>query len=188
MRAARRLDSLPIYVFALLDAKLKAARAQGVDVIKLDIGSPDGPPPESIVTALAEVGERSDASWLCRLLRDARLRQAMVDYYATRFGVTLDVCQRSSAADRLQRGHREHGAGLAGSGRPGPGARSRLSDLPDERSHGRRRGLRDAAAGGERVSARSGRHPAGCGQRRARLMWLNYPNNPTGADRTAEFL
>ena len=54
MKAARRLDSLPIYVFAVLDAKLKAVRDQGIDVIKLDIGSPDGPPPAAVIAALAK--------------------------------------------------------------------------------------------------------------------------------------
>ena len=53
MRAAHRLDSLPIYVFALLDAKLKSLRDRGVDIIKLDIGSPDGSPAAAIIDALA---------------------------------------------------------------------------------------------------------------------------------------
>ena len=90
MRAARRLDSLPIYVFALLDAKLKAARAQGVDVIKLDIGSPDGPPPEAIRTALAEAASEPTRHGYAGYFGTPRLRQAMVDYYASRFGVALD--------------------------------------------------------------------------------------------------
>ena len=54
MRAARRLDSLPEYVFASLNAKLKALEARGLTIIRLDMGSPDGPPADFIIETLAE--------------------------------------------------------------------------------------------------------------------------------------
>ena len=41
--------------------------------------------------------------------------------------------------------------------------------------------LSPAAAGRERLSARSGGHPGRRGSPRPRILWLNYPNNPTGA-------
>jgi len=54
MTAAKKLDSLPVYVFAILGARLQILKAQGLDVIRLDIGSLDGPPPVFVVDALSQ--------------------------------------------------------------------------------------------------------------------------------------
>ena len=78
-------------MFATLDAKIKALQAQGVDVIKLDIGSPDGPPPEFVVDALAKSAANPAKHGYAGYVGTPRLRQAMVDYYRTRFGVELQV-------------------------------------------------------------------------------------------------
>jgi LL-diaminopimelate aminotransferase len=53
MRFARRLDEVPPYLFAELERKIAAKRAEGVDVISLGIGDPDLPTPEAIVEAAA---------------------------------------------------------------------------------------------------------------------------------------
>ena len=52
MKVAGRVENLPPYVFAKLGQRLHALAAQGMDIIRLDIGSPDLPPPEPIVEAL----------------------------------------------------------------------------------------------------------------------------------------
>ncbi|MGZ8605283.1 MAG: LL-diaminopimelate aminotransferase, partial [Actinomycetota bacterium] len=54
MRVARRIESLPPYLFAHLDQKLAAKRAEGVDVISLGVGDPDLPTPPHIVEAMRE--------------------------------------------------------------------------------------------------------------------------------------
>ena len=91
MRAARRLDSLPEYVFASLNAKLKALEAQGLTIIRLDMGSPDGPPADFIIGALARLsGIVPTSHGYAGFTGIPQLRQAMVDYYVSRFGVTLD--------------------------------------------------------------------------------------------------
>ncbi|HEU4356194.1 MAG TPA: LL-diaminopimelate aminotransferase, partial [Actinomycetota bacterium] len=54
MKVARRIEALPPYLFAELDKKLAAKRAQGVDVISLGVGDPDLPTPEHIVEAMRE--------------------------------------------------------------------------------------------------------------------------------------
>ena len=46
MRVAKRVESLPPYLFAELDRKLAAKRAEGVDVISLGVGDPDLPTPD----------------------------------------------------------------------------------------------------------------------------------------------
>ena len=183
MKAARRLDSLPIYVFALLDAKLKAARAQGIDIIKLDIGSPDGPPAagSDCRNAGRAAGDPTRHGY-AGYFGTPRLRQADGGLLRTRFGVSgPGRSQRGLAADRFQGGDREYGVGLAGSGRSCPGARSRLSDVPDERctwSAPKCSICRLLAENGFLPGLDA--IPSEVAQR-ARLMWLNYPNNPTGA-------
>ena len=51
---ANRLKTLPPYPFALLTQRVRDLNAQGQDVIGLDIGSPDMPPPECVIDALSE--------------------------------------------------------------------------------------------------------------------------------------
>ncbi len=52
MRVAKRIETLPPYLFAELDKKLAARRADGVDVISLGVGDPDRPTPAHIVEAM----------------------------------------------------------------------------------------------------------------------------------------
>lgn len=51
---ANRLDRLPAYVFAVIGDRLRAMQAAGVDVIRLDIGSPDAPPPDHVIQRLGQ--------------------------------------------------------------------------------------------------------------------------------------
>ncbi len=90
MRPARRLEALPIYVFASLGARLKSLEAGGLDIIRLDIGSPDGPPPDAIIETLSVIAQQPGRHGYPGFMGLPRLRQAMVDYYQQRFGVMLD--------------------------------------------------------------------------------------------------
>ena len=180
MRAARRLDSLPIYIFALLEAKLREVRARGIDVIKLDIGSPDGPPPASIVTALAESASDPTRHGYAGYFGTPRLRQSMVDYYASRFGVKVDGANEVLPLIGSKEGIANMALAWLDPGDlalvPDPGyptyrmsaymVGAEIFDMPllEENSF-----LPDLEAIPPEVAER------------ARLMWLNYPNNPTGA-------
>ena len=55
MQPAKRLSNLPPYLFARLGQRIAELRAQGVDVIRLDIGSPDMPPDDEIIEALNDL-------------------------------------------------------------------------------------------------------------------------------------
>lgn len=180
MKPARRLDSLPVYAFALLDVKLRALQAQGIDVIKLDIGSPDGPPPAAIVATLADSASDPTRHGYAGYFGTPRLRQAMADYYASRFGVTLD-----SAKEVLPLlGSKEGIANMALAWLdPGELALTPDPGYPTYRM--------SAYMVGAEVFAMPLREenaylpvleaiPSAVADR-ARLMWLNYPNNPTGA-------
>src|SRR5581483_12149008 len=90
MRPSRRLDKIPPYLFAELARKIAAQRAAGVDVISLGIGDPDTPTYEPIVAAAQQaVADPSTHTYPSNRGRP-EFRQAVADFYARRFGVTLD--------------------------------------------------------------------------------------------------
>jgi LL-diaminopimelate aminotransferase len=87
---ADRLKSLPTYVFARLDELKANARAQGVDLIDLGMGNPDGATPapvvESAVTALRDPKNHGYPPFE----GTASFRKSITDWYFRRYGVTLD--------------------------------------------------------------------------------------------------
>ncbi|HOT23500.1 MAG TPA: LL-diaminopimelate aminotransferase [Thermoleophilia bacterium] len=91
MTPSRRVQDLPPYLFAEIERKVAARRAAGVDVISLGIGDPDMPTPGHIVEALI-AGARDPATHQYPSNRgEPAFREAVAGYYARRFGVTLDV-------------------------------------------------------------------------------------------------
>ena len=90
MRTARRIETLPPYLFAELDRKLDAARAKGVDVISFGIGDPDRPTPVHIVeAATAAIRDPSNHRYPS-YYGLADFRRAIAAFYRRRFGVDLD--------------------------------------------------------------------------------------------------
>ena len=90
MRTARRIDTLPPYLFAELDRKLDAARARGVDVISFGIGDPDRPtPPHIVEAATAAIRDPSNHRYPS-YYGLAGFRRAVASFYLRRFGVELD--------------------------------------------------------------------------------------------------
>lgn len=180
MKSAQRLESLPVYVFATLDAKLKTLRSRGVDVIRLDIGSPDGPPPGFVIQSLAQAAADPAHHGYAGYTGTPRLRQAMVDYYAQRFGVSLSVATEVLPLIGSKEGIANIALAWLDPGDlalvPDPGyptyaasvalAGGQVHCMPLNGENG---WLPDFSAIPEAIA------------RRARLMWLNYPNNPTGA-------
>src|ERR671936_1813715 len=90
MRIARRIASLPPYLFAELDRKIAAKRAQGVDVISLGVGDPDLPTPRHVVEALQEAAEDPATHQYASYYGLPALRLAIAEWYRVRFGVELD--------------------------------------------------------------------------------------------------
>jgi LL-diaminopimelate aminotransferase len=180
MRAARRLDSLPEYVFASLSAKLKALEAQGLTIIRLDMGSPDGPPANFIVETLTESAATPTSHGYAGFTGIPPLRRAIVDYYASRFGVTLEV--DSEVLPLI--GSKE---GIANMALAWLDPRD-LALVPDPGYPAYRMGAFLAGADVHYVPLEEDRGflpdfdaiPEGAA-RKARILWLNYPNNPTGA-------
>jgi alanine-synthesizing transaminase len=86
----RRIDSLPPYVFATVDRLKQELRRAGEDVIDLGFGNPDIPSPAVAVEKLAEAVHNPRNHRYSASRGIPRLRQAICDLYARRFGVELD--------------------------------------------------------------------------------------------------
>ncbi|RME63480.1 MAG: LL-diaminopimelate aminotransferase [Nitrospirae bacterium] len=87
---AKRVKALPPYLFARID-KLKAeAIKDGVDLINLSIGDPDMPTPEHIVQAMKRAVEKPEHHQYPSYEGMLSFRQAVAEWYKNRFGVSLD--------------------------------------------------------------------------------------------------
>lgn len=86
----RRINSLPPYVFTIIDSLKIEARRAGRDVIDLGFGNPDLPSPDIAVEKLAEAAHNSRNHRYSASRGLPKLRQAIAGYYERRFGVTLD--------------------------------------------------------------------------------------------------
>jgi len=91
MRFSQRVQSLPPYLFAEIERKVAARRAAGADIISLGIGDPDTPTPAHIVSALAEAAHDPACHQYPSNRGTLEFRTAVVDFYERRFGVGLDA-------------------------------------------------------------------------------------------------
>lgn len=90
MQKAECLNHLAPYLFAQIDAKRDALVAQGVDVISLGIGDPDMPTPSHIVDALIKAAQNPANHQYPDYAGSLAYREACADWMRDRFGVTLD--------------------------------------------------------------------------------------------------
>src|SRR3954453_8629817 len=180
MQPSSRLDRLPPYLFAELERKIREEKAAGVDVIGLGIGDPDTPTPQVVTEALASAASDPGTHQYPSNRGRPELREAYARFYERRFGVTLDpeseIIPALGAKEcvfnlNLAFLDPDSVALAADPGYPvytgGPllaGAEAVLMPLVPELGF-----APDLDAIGGDVA------------RRARLMYLNYPNNPTGA-------
>ncbi|MEX1142369.1 MAG: LL-diaminopimelate aminotransferase [Thermoleophilaceae bacterium] len=180
MKTSARLDRLAPYLFAELERKIADKKAAGIDVISLGIGDPDTPTPRSVVEALAEATADPGTHAYPSNRGRAEFRDGVASFYRRRFGVELDpeteIVPALGAKEcifNLNLAFLDSGtvALAADPGYPvytgGPllaGAETVLMPLVPELGF-----VPDLDA-----------IPADALER-ARLLYLNYPNNPTGA-------
>jgi LL-diaminopimelate aminotransferase len=180
MRPSKRLERIPPYLFAQLERKIADKKAQGIDVISLGIGDPDTPTPSLVVDALRDAVTDPGTHQYPSNRGRPEFREAVASFYDRRFGVTLDPATEiipalgaKECVFNLNLAFLNPGdAALAADpGYPvytgGPllaGAEAVLMPLLPERGFA------------PDLNAIS---PAD--RERARLLYLNYPNNPTGA-------
>lgn len=183
---ARRLSELPPYLFVEIDRKRREAAARGVDVISLSIGDPDIPTPAPIIRALARAAREPANHRYPESEGLDRFRVAVADWYRRRFGVEL-----SAQREVLTLIGAKEGIGHLPLALVDPGD---VVLIPDPAYPVYRAGT--VFAGGEpyEMPLRSENDflpdleaiPASV-RERARLMFINYPNNPTGATAPLEF-
>ncbi len=90
MKIAERVRTLPPYLFAAIERQIAERRAAGVDVISLGIGDPDLPTPPHVVAALAEAAADPATHQYPSNQGELVFREAVAGFYRTRFGVELD--------------------------------------------------------------------------------------------------
>ncbi|HUZ29758.1 MAG TPA: LL-diaminopimelate aminotransferase [Solirubrobacteraceae bacterium] len=180
MRSSSRLERIPPYLFAELERKIAAKRAAGVDVISLGIGDPDTPTfPEIVAAAQRAVEDPSTHTYPTNRGR-VEFREAVAAFYARRFAVELDpeteVMPAIGAKEcifNLNLAFLDPGdvALASDPGYPvytaGPllvGAEPVVLPLEPDRGFAPNLAAIPAAT-----------------LDRARLLFVNYPNNPTGA-------
>jgi LL-diaminopimelate aminotransferase len=91
VKFARRLDSVPPYLFAELERRIETMRAAGTDVISLGIGDPDLPTPEAVVEELRRQAARPETHRYPSNRGLTPFREAVASFYAERFGAEIDA-------------------------------------------------------------------------------------------------
>ena len=180
MRHSERLGRIPPYLFAELERKIAAKRAAGVDVISLGIGDPDTPTNTAVVEALAAAARDPGTHQYPSNRGRAEFREAVARFYSRRFRVELDP--ETEIVPALGAKECIFNLNLAFLD---PGTVALASDPGYPVYTGG-----PVLAGAEAVllplMPEAGFAPdfpgvAASDWQRARLMFINYPNNPTGA-------
>jgi len=187
VRPAKRLAKLPPYPFARWADHVEAALKSGLDVIRLDIGDPDLPPREAVVQTLCRTAREPDRHGYPGYRGIPELRRAIASYYGERFHVDLDPDRQ--VVPLL--GSKEGLINLA-LAYLGPGDLALVPD-PGYAPYARGAILAGAEVYTVPLPAERGFLPDLEGistsvADSASILWLNYPNNPTGATADLEFL
>jgi len=186
MRLAKRIEKLPPYLFAEISRKIAEKRAQGVDVVSFAVGDPDMPTPSHVVDALCQAARDPANHRYPETDGLPDLRRAITRWYERRFDVSLDpdreVLPLIGSKEGI--GHialcfidpgdlalvPDPGYPVYSVGTMFAGGDCYFMPLTEENDF-----LPDLEAIPEAVA------------RRAKLMWISYPNNPTGAVAELDF-
>ena len=180
MRLAQRVEQLPPYLFARISQLIAQKRAEGVDVISLGIGDPDVPTPEYLLDVLRKATTDPANHRYPESDGLPQFRQAIARWYQTRHGVTLDPDKEVVPLIGSKEGIAHLPLCLID-----PGDTALITD-PGYPVYE----VATMFAGGVTVKVplreedgwlpRLDEIPAETA-RAAKVIWLNYPNNPTGA-------
>ena len=186
MRLSQKMANLPTYLFVEINKKITAKRAKGEDVISFGIGDPDIPTPNHIIERLCQTAQEPANHRYPESEGLLVLRQAIARWYFNRFGVRFDPDTEVVPLIGSKEGIGHVPLCLLNPGDvaliPDPcypvypvgtmlaGGQAHYMPLLEENGF-----LPDLS-----------KIPTGIAQK-AKLMWLNYPNNPTGAVASLDF-
>jgi LL-diaminopimelate aminotransferase len=187
MQFAKRLEKIPPYLFAEIDRKRNELVAKGVDIINMAVGDPDKPTPSHILQVMHEAIDDASTHNYPPYQGTKEFREAAVKWMERRFGVTglnpdTEVVSSIGSKEAI---HNTFLAFVEAGDYtliPDPGypvyrtstifagGESFTMPLKPENNY-----LPNLSAIPEEVASK------------AKLLWINYPNNPTGALATLEF-
>ncbi|MFA6988811.1 MAG: LL-diaminopimelate aminotransferase [Candidatus Gastranaerophilaceae bacterium] len=186
MQLSKRLDRIPPYLFAQIDQKIDEAKANGIDIISLGIGDPDTPTLPNVVSAMHKAIDDPKNHDYPPYQGTKDFRQASADWMKKRFGIELDTENEVLALIGSKEGIAHVFLAFVD---PGD-----ITLVPDPGYPVYQNGT--ILAGGEPyympLKEENGFLPDLDAiptdvAKKAKLMFLNYPNNPTGATATLEF-
>lgn len=186
MHVARRLDLFSAYLGTEMNARLTKMREEGRDVINLGLGDPDVTPPPHLLEALREAVSHPDHHHYPSFYSNRPLKEAIANWYRRRFRVELD--QNTEVLPLL--GSSE-GLFIAHLCVLDPGD---FALVPDPSYPSYKAGV--SLAGGQVESfplLKKNRFLPDLDSipsevaKKARMIWVNYPNNPTGASANLDF-
>ena len=180
IRKARRIEELPPYLFAEIDRRKREALSHGVDLIDLGIGDPDIPTPPVIVEKLMESASKPVNHRYPNSSGMAEFRAAVANWYKARFDVNLDPTKEVVSLIGSKEGIGNMAVAFVDPGDvvlvASPcypvyhigtafnGGKNYFLPLKKENAF-----LPDLEAIPAEIA------------RQAKLLWINYPNNPTAA-------
>jgi LL-diaminopimelate aminotransferase len=186
IRKAKRINALPPYLFAEIDRRKREALSRGVDLIDLGIGDPDIPTPSVIVEKLMESASKPVNHRYPSSSGMAEFRQAVANWYKARFEVHLDPTKEVVSLIGSKEGIGNMAVAFVDPGDvvlvASPcypvyhigtafnGGKNYFLPLKKENAF-----LPDLDAIPPEIA------------RQAKLLWINYPNNPTAAVADSEF-
>jgi LL-diaminopimelate aminotransferase len=180
VRTAKRIEKLPPYLFAEIDRKVAEAKARGADIISFGVGDPDLPSPPHVIEALREGAADPATHRYPSYTGMPEFRESIANWYSKRFGVTLDANEEVQPLVGSKEGIFHLPVAFID---PGD-----IALIPDPGYPVYETGT--ILAGGEAVllplTEANGYMPdlaslSADVLERARVLWLNYPSNPTAA-------
>ena len=177
---AARMNNLPPYLFARIDEMKAQQQKKGTDIIDLGVGDPDLPTPDHIVASLCEAAQNPENHHYPSYAGMPEYRSAVADWYQQRFGVSLDPQKEVIALMGSKDGIAHIAEAFVDPGdyvlTPSPGypvyrtgtlfAEGKVHEMPLTEKNNFVPVLEEIP---EKVA------------KAAKLMFINYPNNPTAA-------
>ena len=185
IKPADRISNVSEYYFSKKLKEIAQLNAEGKDIISLGIGSPDMPPSEQTIEALCDDARKADAHGYQSYIGIPELRQAFATFYKKNFGVELNPANEIQPLMGSKEGVMHISLAFLNKGdevlvpNPGYPTYSSVSNIVE------------AKIINYDLDENNGWQPdfeklESMDLSRVKLMWVNYPNMPTGAKATKE--